>query len=155
MVRAISNQPILGENSLPNYTPEQATATLPLVRRVVRDLLALQEQMVLQRRQLAGIEQLSKTVECETHREELTDVKVSLAQDREHWDACIAELQSLGLEVEEPFTGHIDFPARLGRRPIRLCWYMDEESVQHWHEVDEARCDRKMIEQGMIPALAT
>lgn len=155
MVRAIGNRRELGESASPIYTPEKATQTLPLVRRVVKDLLSLQKTIEQQRVQLAGIEHLSGSVDHIEDHDELNDVRASLSIDQTRWNECVNELKSLGIETEEPFTGHIDFPAMLGRRPIRLCWNPKDETVSHWHEVDEEEGDRRFIEQAMLPAIAT
>jgi hypothetical protein len=58
---------------------------------------------------------------------------------------CLAELEDVGAEAEDPRIGVVDYPARAGRREIRLCWQWGEPRVAHWHEMDETIAQRKPI----------
>ena len=46
------------------------------------------------------------------------------------------ELQQLGVELKDYFTGLIDFPCRMDGREVYLCWRLGEPEVGHWHELD-------------------
>jgi hypothetical protein len=137
------------------YTPVKATKTLPLVRRVVKDLLSLAGAINQQQIQLDGFHQLGETIEQAAYREELDDVEQSLTAEKAKWQQCVGELTAIGVSHHVPFDGTIDFPAMLDRRPIRLCWRPGDESVQYWHEVNETSADRKKIDFKMLPTLAS
>jgi hypothetical protein len=156
MVRALDNsdearQPITGLT----YTPARATKTLPLVRRVVKDLLNLRVVMDQQQMQLDGFDQLGETINQAAYRDELADVEKTLTAEKEKWQLYINELAAIGVTHHIPFDGTIDFPAILNRRPIRLCWRPGDEAVEYWHEVDESSDDRKKIDLKMLPTLAS
>lgn len=155
MVRAIGNKQNLSEPAVGlTYTPARATKTLPLVRRVVKDLLRLREVMDQQQLQLDGFHQLGDPIDQDAYRDELDDVQRSLTSEQEKWTQCVAELTAIGVLHHNPFDGTVDFPALLNRRPIRLCWRPGDAAVEYWHEVDESSADRKKIDREMLPTLA-
>ena len=122
MVRAISdnNDPTAGHDSA--FTPCSATKMLPLVRRIVADIVQLSGSIDAQRAQLSEIDKLAETIDQPNYREELSDIRGSLASDELRLEVCFSELAALGLEAHQPFDGSIDFPAILNRRRVHLCW---------------------------------
>lgn len=156
MVRALDNdQTDSITSSRPVYTPSAATSTLPFVRSVVKDLLVLQEAIDAQRSQLSVVDSLAETIDQPEYEDELSDIRRTLRADEDRLRACMDELRTLGVETKEPFDGHVDFPAMLCRRPIRLCWELEDETVSHWHEIDEPASERKKIDNAMLTALAS
>ena len=137
------------------YTPSRATKTLPLVRRVVKDLLNLADTMKQQELQLEGFNQLGEPIDQAAYREELDDVEKSLTAEKERWAQYLNELSAIGVSHHLPFDGTIDFPAMLNRRPIRLCWRPGDEAVEYWHEINETSAERKKIDLEMLPTLAS
>ena len=147
MVRAISdknNDSTVGTRS--EFTPTAATKMLPLVRLIVQDMVRLSHSIEAQREQLGEIDRLPQTIEQPDYQEELIDIRGSLADDEQRLDACLNELSALGLEVHFPVDGSVDFPAVLNRRPVRLCWHPQDESVEYWHEVGQSKEERKKID---------
>lgn len=147
MVRAISNNnndSASGKRTA--FTPSSATNMLPLVRRIVADMLQLSRSIDAQREQLRGIDKLAETIDQPDYREELSDIRGSLLDDERRLEFCFRELTALGLEPHQPFDGSIDFPAVLNRRQVRLCWCPDDERVEHWHEVGKSVQTRQKID---------
>lgn len=161
MVRAIENSDERNRNEVVpsrsglTYTPARATKTLPLVRRVVKDLLNIADVMNHQQLQLDGINQLGEPIDQAAYREERDDVEKSLTVEKDRWQQYLSELSAIGVSHHVPFDGTIDFPAMLNRRPIRLCWRPGDESVEYWHEINETSADRKKIDLEMLPTLAS
>ncbi len=145
MVRAISdnNDPTAGHDSA--FTPCSATKMLPLVRRIVADIVQLSDSIDAQRAQLSEIDKLAATIDQPNYREELSDIRGSLASDERRLEVCFSELAALGLEAHQPFDGSIDFPAMLNRRQVHLCWRPEDERVEHWHEVGKSM-DRTKVD---------
>lgn len=148
MVRAISDNSNNDSRSglRTSFTPRDATEMLPLVRRIVEDILMLQQAISVQLQQLKTIDSLPETIEHSDYREEVSDIRTSLSQDQERLDACVCELNSLGVELHDPFEGSVDFPAEWNRRKIRLCWHPDDEAVSYFHELGEDATKRKKID---------
>lgn len=133
MVRAIGN----GNDSTVqsgSFTPASAAQMLPLIRRIVADMITLNESIERQKEQLRGLDDLTDTIDQAHYQEELNDIRVSLADDEARLEKCLAELAALGVEPHLPINGYVDFPTTLNRRPVRLCWHPDDPTVAHWHE---------------------
>lgn len=151
MVRAISdnnNDSTSGQRT--SFTPRSATKMLPLVRRIVADMLQLSRSIDAQREQLRGIDKLTETNDQPDYREELSDIRGSLTGDERRLEICFSELAALGLEAHQPFDGSIDFPAVFNRRRVRLCWRPEDERVEHWHEVGKSVHERKKIDPKLF-----
>lgn len=118
---------------------------LPLVRRIVADIIQLSKAIEVQRERLRGIDALPGTSDQPEYRDELSDIRGSLEHDEQRLAACYSELSSLGLEAHTPFDGSVDFPAVINRRQIRLCWQPEDERVDHWHEVGQTKDQRQKI----------
>lgn len=145
MVRAIRDD----SDSIPargEFTPNSATRMLPLLRRIVADMVRLTRSIDAQREQLRGIDQLPETIDRPNYREEVSDIRGSLAQDEQRLHECRSELAALGVESHQPFDGSVDFPAVVNRRRVRLCWTPGDERVEHWHEVGQPACERKKVD---------
>lgn len=113
------------------YTATQANRALPLVERIVGDLVALAPQWehAVRRAEFPD----SHGVSGETEVERWQDKAQRLAAEIEH---CIDELVELGVEVRTLDTGLIDFPGTLDGRDVYFCWKLGEPAVAHWHPRD-------------------
>ena len=146
MVRAISDNNGSSAPAENEFTPRTATLMLPLVRRIVADMIRLTDSIAAQRAQLQVIDDLPETMDQRDYSEELSDIRASLADDEERLVACAGELSALGLEAHLPFDGSVDFPAVLNRRRVRLCWSPDDEKVEHWHEIGQPKTERQKVD---------
>ena len=145
MVRAIRDNNDSTAGAV-HFTPSSATIMLPLVRRIVADLIRLNEAIESQKEQLKGIDRLPETIERTDYQEELRDIRASLSDDQKRLQVCLGELAALGLEPHLPIDGGVDFPAMLNRRRVRLCWHPDDERVDHWHEPGQSSDSRQKVD---------
>jgi hypothetical protein len=121
------------------FTVESANRTLPLVRRIVEDLVRhyalLQErraELLASRRPPVG--QARAVIEKEMAR---LDAEI---------DGFVEELASLGVEAKPPWdSGLVDFPGAMEGRLVYLCWQLGEPAVQHWHEIDAGFAGRQPL----------
>lgn len=113
------------------FTLEEANQTLPLVRKIVDDIL----------RQGETLRELSKKIGA--HAEENEEVKALMAQLEDLFE----ELESLGCYYKDwNFTmGLVDFPAEIEGEPVFLCWRSDEPSLLFYHGIEEGFPGRKPI----------
>lgn len=51
-------------------------------------------------------------------------------------EASLTKFQKLGVECRAIEDGIFDFPCLVNDRFVYLCWQIDEQEVDHWHEVD-------------------
>jgi hypothetical protein len=128
------------------FTVEQATNTLPLVRRIVEDLVVTvgRWQERIREYELASASVTGgATSAAGVRAAELEREAEQLAGDV---DGYVAELVSLGIEVKDYAQGLIDFPAERDGRPVYLCWRLGEPAVQFWHEVDAGFAGRRPLD---------
>lgn len=108
------------------FTLSEANRSLPLVTRIVRDIVQChQASMELQGRIDVFGEESAKALELTRRRDLLL----------EQLGNYVDELAFIGAELKDPETGLVDFPARLDGREIYLCWRLGETTVSHWHEL--------------------
>ena len=119
---------------------EEARRTLPLVSRVVRDIVEVTAQMkevYLEIREVAG---------SGSDRECLDELQERLQEIADGRSEFFEELAALGIEMKDPNKGLVDFPALLDGRVVYLCWKLGEETIEHWHEVTAGFDNREPVE---------
>ena len=118
------------------FTPKEANQTLPLIRKIVEDILR------------AGKEIRDLSIKIGAHSEE--DPAVIRLMDQ--LEDLFVELENLGCSYKDwNFTaGLVDFPAVIEGREVFLCWRSDEGELKFYHEMDEGFTGRKLIPEGLI-----
>ncbi len=56
-------------------------------------------------------------------------------------------LKNLNIEIKDISKGLIDFPSLKDGRVVYLCWKMDEETINHWHEIQDGFAERKEFKE--------
>lgn len=113
------------------FTPAEANQTLPLVKRIVGDILGLADKLrEVARAPLSTVEQVDRAHELQ---EELNDLMQELREfgcDYKDW----------GFEM-----GLVDYPSFLDGQPVLLCWRSDEPAVEWYHAPDAGYAGRQRI----------
>jgi hypothetical protein len=123
------------------FTVEQANATLPLVRRIVEDVV---RQYRVWNEKLLEIDLVAasgRAADAELG-ERLAQEAQAIAREIEGFRR---ELLDLGIQLKDPGLGLIDFPSRIGDRPVLLCWRLGEPDVGFWHDVNAGYTGRKPL----------
>jgi hypothetical protein len=117
------------------FTPAQANKTLPLVRKIVADILESGREL----RQVAGER------DTEANRRHLEELGSRIHD-------LMAELGQVGCEYKDwSFdAGLVDFPAIIEDKKVFLCWRSDEPSVQWYHEPEAGYLGRKRIPEHLL-----
>ena len=118
------------------FTPEEANASLPLVRAIVDDLCRLGREVIERRQRLAFLQERRGPAGSDPYQEELHQIEEELATDVVRLQEYVAELRQLGVEPKSPTEGLVDFPAMLDGRLVYLCWKLGEPEVLYWHELE-------------------
>jgi hypothetical protein len=125
------------------FTVEQANATLPLVRRIVQDIVTQYRAWNEKLNEIDLVAASGRAADNEVA-DRLGAEAQAIARDIE---AFRRELTDLGIEMKDPGLGLIDFPCTMGSRPVYLCWRLGEPEVAFWHEVNAGYAGR----QPLIP----
>jgi hypothetical protein len=124
------------------YTVEQANRALPLVRRIVDDIVAQYRRWQDRVRELESLNAARTAADDVPRAAELESEIQSLAAEIEGFRR---ELRDLGLEVKDYERGLVDFPGVVGGREVFLCWRIGEPAVQFWHDKDAGFAGRRPI----------
>ena len=127
------------------FTPEEANAALPVVRPAVERLVAarrrlseLELRLAPVRARVAGNGGGLHSGPVSALQEEATDAANRLRE-------ALEELDTLGVQVKDPDSGLVDFPAQRGDREVLLCWLLGEDEVGYWHGLDEGFAGRRPL----------
>lgn len=120
------------------FTPQEANQTLPLVRRIVGDILDKAREVRLL--MASGIGPSNR----DRHRKLIADM-----------DGFIEELESLGCFYKDwNFEkGLVDFPSVIDGEEVLLCWHCDEPDIRFYHSAQEGFAGRRSIPQDMLTGL--
>ena len=130
------------------FTAESANRTLPLVRRIVEDLV---RQYGRWQQRLAESEIVAASIQSAEDRAALVALQRELQTLAAEIEGYVEELASLGAEARVPLdTGLVDFPGEIDGRPVYLCWRLGEPAVQYWHELDAGFPGRQPLQS--LPA---
>jgi hypothetical protein len=115
------------------FTLAEANRTLPLVKRIVQDILSVYPQWkdLVDR---YGLVAAQARPEWGESREQL-DLKVQIDAVAGKINAYLAELEEIGGEFKGFDLGLVDFHGRLDEREILWCWKFGEDRITHWHEL--------------------
>jgi hypothetical protein len=125
------------------FTVEQANATLPLVRRIVQDVVTHYRAWNEKLNEIDLVAASGRAADNEIADRLGAEAQV-LAKEIESFRR---ELADLGIEMKDPGIGLIDFPSTMGSRPVYLCWRLGETEVGFWHEIHAGYAGR----QPLIP----
>lgn len=133
------------------FTVEQANATLPLVRAIAEDLIAL-SQVTERRLRLADLVNGRSLRPGDPYADELLESKKEIDKDLERLQGFVDELQALGVEPKNLRDGLIDFPSSLNGCPVYLCWKLGEPEIMYYHERDAGYAGRKPLAAALASA---
>jgi hypothetical protein len=134
------------------FTVEQANRTLPLVRRIVEDVVRehrrWQEKILeleLVASNAAGAAGQGQAPVASSSDERVTAIERDAMAIARDIDAFERELEELGILLKDRRLGLIDFPGEVDGRRVWLCWRLGEPSVQYWHDLDAGYAGRQPL----------
>jgi hypothetical protein len=124
------------------FTVDEANRTLPLVGKIVADLV---REHKLWADKVAEFElaTVGSSPEKPDAIAELLQIEAQrLARDIEGY---IRELNDLGVICKGMDTGLVDFRGQIDGRDVYYCWKLGEPSVLYWHEIDAGFVGRQKL----------
>ena len=113
------------------FTPSEAKKTLPLVKKIVKDILDTSREMRLIADEIGG------KVENDPRIQKLAD----------NVESFMRELEEIGCFFKDwNFSiGLVDFPSIIDGKEVFLCWRTDEDDIMYYHEMETGFAGRKLI----------
>jgi hypothetical protein len=128
------------------YTVSEANATLPLLRSILRDVTALAGELKERQERLSRVPVPARGDKpSDAYQEELHEIQAEFERGRERMQEYLEELQRLGVELKDPYTGLVDFPSILDDHEVYLCWRLGEPEVLYWHELAAGFAGRQRL----------
>jgi len=117
------------------FTLQQANSTLPLVKRVVADIVNTSNL----------IQQLHSKLEVVGPAKEQQALQIELDSAQDHLQEYEEELAGIGCELKDRAAGLVDFIGRHQGHDVYLCWKMGEGKIEYWHEMQAGFAGRQEI----------
>jgi hypothetical protein len=124
------------------FSLEQANSTLPLVKRIVRDIVRTHSEV------LKCQQQLEKSTGRQQQRQQQPTPQETQGQLERHMtrlEDYVDELTEVGADLKDYQTGLIDFTGRHLGRDVCLCWKLGEDRIAFWHELDAGFAGRQPV----------
>jgi hypothetical protein len=129
------------------FSVDQANRTLPLVRKIVEDVV---QQHRLWRETILELDLVASTTRADEPHERVEELERRAQTLAREIDGYQRELDALGIELKDRRLGLIDFPSEIGGRRVLLCWRLGEPEVQFWHEVDAGYAGRQPLSPEFV-----
>lgn len=127
-MQSATPRPVQPSKPRRTFTLEEANKTLPLVGRIVRDIVDAHAR---------GTELQELPESPEIQRE------IDLQSD--HLQAYLEELKEIGCDLKDFEKGLIDFVGRHAGREVNLCWKLGEPKIEFWHETTDGFAGRQPV----------
>ncbi len=134
------------------YSVHKANRALPLVRRIVDDIVA---EHPVWKDLVARYELLAAGAKAEWGESgQMQELRRRIDAAAERITGYVAELEQIGVQLKGFEQGLVDFYGRHDGRLVYLCWQRGEEAVTHWHELDAGFTGRRPITPDFVEAEA-
>ncbi|MCB9211738.1 MAG: DUF2203 domain-containing protein [Ignavibacteriales bacterium] len=119
------------ETDIKYFTPEEANKTLPLVKKIVKDILDYTSELKI----------ITDSVNGDVENNRVAQNLISNIR------GFMKELEEIGCYYKDwNFSiGLVDFPAIIDNEDVLLCWKSDEEKILYYHGINDGFRGRKLI----------
>jgi hypothetical protein len=130
------------------FTREEAERTLPLVQRIVRDLMLEHPEW---RRAVSRYELLAAGARADDgEAADLAEARREVEARALRIQGYLGELEQVGCVFKGFDDGLVDFHALRGDRVVFLCWRYGEERITHWHELEAGFAGRQPLDEARL-----
>jgi hypothetical protein len=125
------------------FTLAEANRTLPLVKRVVSDVMSVYPQWkdLVTQYELVAAKARPEWGESP----EQVALKGQIDSIAAKINEFLGELEQIGCEFKGFDQGLVDFHGRLDEREILWCWQFGEDRITHWHELEAGFAGRQPL----------
>ena len=134
------------DDSIKFFTVDEANSALPLVRKVVEDIIDSYSEWCdrVEKFDLEGC--TARTVDQQKH----SEARAAVEEVAGRINGYIAELHQIGCVLKGFDDGLVDFHSMLDGKHVFLCWKFGEECVSHWHELDGGYAGRQPLTPELV-----
>ena len=121
-----------------HFTLKEARALLPQLRQIFRDVHRRRDRIREADEKLGNLLQ-------KTHDHLGGPIVNGLLRDLLQMNAQLQRIQKLGVVVKDLDRGLLDFPAVRESREVFLCWELEEDDIEFWHDLDTGYGGRERL----------
>jgi hypothetical protein len=129
------------------FTVDHANRTLPLVRRIVEDVVREHRRW---QEAIVELDLLVSGVRADLPDPRAAALEKEIQSIAKEIDLFQGELETLGIQLKDRRIGLIDFPSELDGRRVLLCWRLGESSVQFWHDESTGYAGRQPLSPTLV-----
>jgi len=136
--RFLAPKPVSPSRSPKRFTLSEANRALPLVKRIVADVVKSHELV-------ASLQSAVTSLGKDSSSKEATGIQKKLDAGVEQLQAYVDELREVGVDLKDYQMGLVDFIGRHQGHDVCLCWKLGEEQIGYWHEVESGFAGRQPV----------
>ena len=131
------------------FTVEEANSLLDTISPILNNL---SEQSVKQEMLEEQLEEIMEEVRDDYRaalRPGWEELQIELENNINHINNLSIELGKLGVEVDDPSLGVVNFNSLRGIETVFLSYRLGEKTVNHWHHLDEDVDSRRKMQKEL------
>ncbi len=128
-----------------SVTHQEANLFLPIIKEHIDKIHLLVVQGQILHQKILGQQGQVDVSGGVQQSEDVTDWQAEMTQIEEVIRTEMLEIQQYGALVKNLFPARVDFRAERHKQPVYLCWQTGDDSVNHWHPVEEHFTMRRPI----------
>jgi hypothetical protein len=121
-----------------HFTLEEARALLPELRSIFRDVHRRRDVVQKTDKELG---QNLKESGAEVGGEKVSGLLMDMLQ----LNLQLRRIQELGVQIKDFDRGLVDFPHIRDGREVHLCWELEEDDIEFWHDTDTGYSARERL----------
>jgi hypothetical protein len=121
-----------------HFTLDEARALLPTLRSLFKDAHVRRERV---RRADAALGKMMQKTGDDLGGPLVNSLLLDLLQ----MNTQLQRIRELGIEVKDLDRGLVDFPHLRDGREVFLCWELDEDDIEFWHDLDGGYAGRERL----------
>jgi hypothetical protein len=120
-----------------HFTRDEARALLPEIRQWLRRLTESRRRLAEYDQRVAALLSGGSEAGGDT-----VNQQVRTLAEIKH---VLLEFATREIQIKDLDRGLIDFPAIIGGREVFLCWELDEEDIEFWHDLESGYAGRERL----------
>ncbi|TMC91233.1 MAG: DUF2203 family protein [Chloroflexi bacterium] len=126
------------------FTREEAEALLPQISIVLREIQVKYESVLQTQEELDAL-RMQAAGDGYHLQDRIMNLQRELSQQAQTLRKLLDELTGFGCVLKDPERGLIDFLSLRSGREIYLCWYLGEERINFWHDLEAGFAGRQPL----------
>ena len=122
-----------------HFTPAQARALLPDLRRAFQELHDLRDAIKV------GAARHDQSREQSDGNGGGGDQAVLYMEANVRFQEILNDLSERGIQIKDVGRGLVDFPCIQDDQEVFLCWELGEETISYWHEIEAGFAGRQLL----------